>query len=311
MIDEDFIIRESVKYLPAFKDIHSIKGVLSIIRFKKRYPHWSEKIFTDALNLPQCLNGPAATSLFSNLINNQPPTYNDSKTKHIIETGLFPLAYKAGVDWHQKHGIENILMTYKKEAINTIHDLGHAWTIWCSFYELLPYLKNTETTLFATERLVEFISQQFHKYSGNEPQPTKEYYSDKQLAPIDFNTILDLCLRKPGFMGHNLLTLGYLLRHKSIINDTEFNAALFQVEQMANYQWNNPAFEINVPVDSVPDTKINSSTLENTILNLLKSGINDVHTLTMADIAYDLWQLMDVRQRQVLKYYLDIVFEKR
>jgi hypothetical protein len=310
MIDKDFLIDQSVKYLPIYRDTHSIKGVLSVIRFQNRYPHWDERIFQDALNLPECLNGPSAKVLFSNQINNQSPTYPERNMQRVIETGLFPLAYQAGMDWYTKSGIENILMTFKKDAINSIHDLGHAWTIWCSFYELLPHLKSTETKLYAVERLIEFISQQLYKYKGNEPQSPKEYYSDRETPKQDLNNILDLCLKKPGFLGHNLLTLTYLIRHKSILTDTEYNAGLFQIEQMANYKWDIPRYELKLPVNEIPDFEINDTTLESTILSLLANGMRNVHTLTIADITYDIWDVCDIRQRQILKYYLDNIFDK-
>ena len=103
--------------------------------------------------------------------------------------------------------------------LNTVTDLGHAFTIWCSFNEVIPFLKDEDRRLFATERFAEFVAQQTYQESSD--------YTRQDLPQVDKADVLSAGLKRPGFLGHNLITLGTLLRYQPELEGREYNAGLY------------------------------------------------------------------------------------
>jgi hypothetical protein len=54
---------------------------------------------------------------------------------------------------------------------------------------------------------------------------------------------------------------------------------------------------------------ITDGDLEEAIRHLLFKGPKDVHSVTLADICYDLWRVADKEQRSKLLYYLNSFHE--
>ena len=144
--------------------------------------------------------------------------------KNLVDGGVFPAAYQAIVNWHQLEGIDKIIASYKDQVLHTITDLGHAFTVWCSFFEVIPYLKNDHRKLLAAERFAEFIAQQHHLKKGDFTQ-----LGDQKVETSD---LISATLRRPGFLGHNLITLGTLFRYLDELETQDFNIALSQIKEM-------------------------------------------------------------------------------
>jgi len=310
MIHFKNITAESVHQIATVHDTHSIKGVMAAIRFMQRYPQWDENIILNALNFHQCLNGPRIQELISNnLINCNLPSSQKS-LQYIISQGLLPLAYKAGITWYNSSGINDIIMSFKQRAVTSIYELGHAWTIWCSFYELMPFLQSKEEEKFAVERFVEFAANQFGDESSNGSHNNSKNQINRNPEKIEFPEILKICLNKPGFLGHNLLTLGYLQRHKVLLTNAEYLGGLRQIKKMVEYKWNNTAFDFCLPEKEANNIEIERINLESVLSMFLKNGLKDVHTLTVADVVFDIWNYCNTHQKKMIVLYVEKYFRR-
>ena len=222
----------------------------------------------------------------------------------IIEIGVFPAAYQAAVDWHRLEGIDQIIASYKEQMLNTVTDLGHAFTIWCSFNEVIPFLKDEDRRLFATERFAEFVAQQTYQESSD--------YTRQDLPQVDKADVLSAGLKRPGFLGHNLITLGTLLRYQPELEGREYNAGLYQTQQMIDHVSGKSFKDVVVQFDETTyERSTNDEDLEQAVLNLLRGGVDDVHTATMADTSVELWQHANEEQRKELLHYLNVLSQHR
>ena len=165
MMNYDRLIEQALHVIPTHRETHGIKGTFAVRRLSLAFPHWEESILLGALELAQNVSNAARVEglAIGNLEmrdKNDRPRVPEERWRLLIEIGVFPAAYQAAVDWHRLEGIDQIIASYKEQMLNTVTDLGHAFTIWCSFNEVIPFLKDEDRRLFATERFAEFVAQQ-------------------------------------------------------------------------------------------------------------------------------------------------------
>ncbi|GEM_PF-6907735 len=303
-MDLDFptLFHRAVRIVPMFRETHALKGVLALRHLKTRFPHWKESDLASLKDWPGFLGDPHTNALFHSGISpleSVPP----EKARHRMETGLFPLAYTAAASWERSEGLETMVMAYRERAVRGIEDLGHSWSIWCSFVEALPDLRDAETRQFAAERFAEFVGQQFRKDPANRPLSPAPSPPEVPGA-VDPAGLLDLCLERPGFLGHHLLALGTLHRFRHLLDAPLWNLGLSRIRAMASLRWNRPAFDVRLPEEPIPRTSPEEHDLEVSVRDFLLRGTREVHVLTVADIACALWDVAEERQRHRLLRYL-------
>lgn len=292
----------AVQLLPTIGETHWMKAALAINRFADRYPHWDDRLLSQAVEHAGWSSAPYVQTLFHLGVVGQGIKISRRRAQGLIARGLFPLAYLAGREWYDQEGLRPVILSLKERAIHEGTYLGHGWTVWCSFLEVEPELVDEQARLFCLERFVEFAAKDFPGYPASDPnwQPVRR--SDP--GEVDHSAVMDACLERPGFFGHHLLTLGYLHRHRAILSDVEWRIGLATVGNMAATTYLDPEDNVCIPAAGVPAASVTADDLERAILDLILKGPADPHSLTLTDIAYDLWQIANDRQQRHLLHYL-------
>lgn len=296
------LIAEAARRLPTIGETHWLKAALALNRFGDRYPHWTDEMLLTALARTAWSTTPQATALLEPQVDATAFEISTRRARVLISRSLFPLAYVAGRRWYDQAGLTDLIFDYKSRAIHEGSYLGHGWTVWCSFYQAAPLLTEEADRLFALERFVEFAAKKFPGYptSNSQWQPPLQADPGEQ----DLAAVLDACLERPGFFGHHLLTLGYLLRHRDLLTELEWRVGLAQVRAMTEMIYHDEEDDVQVPASEVPAQPVGDADLEEAILGLILKGPRNEHSLTLADIAYDVWQFAGERQRRHLIHYL-------
>lgn len=298
---------EAARRLPTIGETHWFKAALSLNRFGERYAHWTDETLLEALNRTNWNTTPQVTSLLHAQVSAPGFTATVRRAQALIARGLFPVNYLVARQWYDQEGLEAMVMAYKERAVHEGSYLGHGWTVWCSFYEIVPKLESEEARLFALERFVDFAAKEFPGYPSSDSRWQPPVHPDP--GEQDLSRILDLCLEYPGFFGHHLLTVGYLLRHRAILSDVEWRVGLAQVKAMAEQLYKDEEDNVYVPAAGVPERPVTESDLEQAILGLILRGPRNEHSLTLADIMHDLWPVANERQRRHLIHYLSTFVE--
>lgn len=296
------LLAGSVRRLPDIGQTHWLKVALSVNRLAERYPDWDEVKLREALAHAGWATAPQTGVLLHSFVQAGADTVAAGRAQRHIGRGLFPVAYRSARSWYDQAGLEAVVGAYRRRAIHEATYLGHGWTVWCSFFELAPRLENEEDRLFALERFVEFAAKCFPGFPSDDPSWAPQVLPDP--GPIDPAAVLDTCLERPGFFGHNLLTLGYLHRHRESLSESEWRVGLATAREMALAEYIDPEDNVHVPPGAVPETAVGEADLEAAILSLILCGPANPHSITLADISYELWQVADGRQRRHLIHYL-------
>jgi hypothetical protein len=199
---------------------------------------------------------------------------------------VFPIAYVAAVEWTKRRGVRDLVDAYRAAAARNLDFLGHAWTIWASFYELLPFFEeghaSEEARVLFSERFAELVAVQLAA-----PGP-------KKLPPIDPPKGDDvatrlLALKHPGYLAHTAISAAYLYRHRGLLDEATWNDAMHVVHRMAasheTSTWGGTRDRYDGPIDD--------ATFERVTREALVRGPREVHTVTALDALHDLWALGD------------------
>src|SRR6185503_11390855 len=203
-----------------FAETHAIKGVLAADRLATgRLAHQlPERFFDDAVALWQVLPAPrVAGSMRAHMVWEEP--LHDLHVENAIGRAVFPLAYEAATLWVERRGLADLVARYRRRAIARLGHLGHSWSIWCSFHEALPRLSSRAAEILCAERFVELVAAQLSHNDATRPSPDE--------APLDGPApeepaTLDAALGRPGFFAHTLIVLGYLHRHRALLDEAEW-----------------------------------------------------------------------------------------
>ncbi|WP_134703460.1 hypothetical protein [Ammoniphilus sp. YIM 78166] len=294
-------LRESVRKLANIGESHFLKGALSLKRFHERFG-WNEEMLSVLKARSKWQEYPLVQGQFSPLVNKQAIQPTPQMAKRMIGRGMFPQAYFTSFAWYQQEGLEAIIMSFRDRAIHEMSYLGHSWSVWCSFFEIIQGDLTEEDRLYTLERFVEFAAKTFPGYPTSDSKWVPPVQEDP--GPLHFSEVLDQVLEKPGFYGHHLLTLGYLYRHQSLLEEREWNVGLHEVKRMTEKVYIDNEDNVWVPRDQVQITVVTEEDLLESIQQLLQNGPKDLHALTVADISYDIWQVADDRQRNHLLAFL-------
>jgi hypothetical protein len=168
-----------------------------------RYPHWDDKDFDVIVERTNFKHYPKANRLLAESVHKGEPQFSAERARRLISRGLFPIVYVAAHDWYEHVGLANMVLALKERAIHEGTYLGHGWSVWCSFFELLDHLDSRQDTLFAVERFAEFVSYAFRGH----PSSDARWSPPKQDDPgaVNLSTVLDKALQRPSFFRTQLI----------------------------------------------------------------------------------------------------------
>lgn len=270
-----------------FSETHSIKGLLALDRLAQRYDLSDEELRT-LLDLNQLLATPRAFGPLSAQCDQDGAVLEDKRIRAHLDLPVFPIAYVAAVEWCKRRGPRDLVDAYRAAAARNIDFLGHAWTIWASFYELLPVLENDARedalahTLFA-ERFAELVAVQLAAPGPKKLPPVDPPRTDDDVA------IRLLALKHPGYLAHTSISAAYLYRHRDLVDRDAWTSAMHVVHRMAasheTSTWAGTMDPYEGPVDDATFARVTREALER--------GPREVHTVTALDALHDLWSLDD------------------
>jgi hypothetical protein len=176
-------------------------------------------------------------------------------------------------------------------ALRRLGNLGHSYTVHKSFVEVVEHLAGDEQRDLCAERYAEFVASQLAVNDGSK--------ADSELvldgAEVDSDEVIDAVIAHPGFLGHSLITLGYLLRYRAELDAARWRFALHQLRVIAVPS---PKDAREVEPQRSPGAPT-AATLAHAIATFIEHGPHEVHTLTLADAACDVWDGLPERRAAV------------
>lgn len=266
-----------------FAETHAIKGLLALERMRHMEGFEVARL-TEMTRWNQLLRTPVIGGLLSEQVSWPSEELDERRLRALIEGAVFPMAYLAGVEWVRRSGYEHLVESFRELALARIGYLGHSWTIWCSFLEIAPYLEDERQRWLAAERFVEFAASQL-----STPDWTPAYdiaFGLESGAPPEADVVTAV-LSRPGFYGHRLIALSYLYKYRETLTAAQWDHGLKRTLDSTR-ETGSPAHDIHVPAPAAaPD--LDDRTRDEAVLRYLQEGAEEVHTLTLADAARELW----------------------
>lgn len=173
--------------------------------------------------------------------------------------------------------------------------MGHAFTVHRSFIEVLPHLETGAERDLCAERYAEFVASQLAENDATRDDAARPLDGFE----VDETEVVERALAHPGFLGHTVISLGYVARCRGDFDPPRWRYALARVREMAE-----PAVDdaSDVVVER-PPRPASEQTLTSALHELIEQGPRDVHTLTLADAACDVWDAWP-RQRVAVEHVL-------
>ncbi|WP_298772735.1 hypothetical protein [uncultured Shewanella sp.] len=203
----------------------------------------------------------------------------------VLQHGLYPYAYFIMEQWINEEGFQSIFHYYLNECLNTEHYLSHHLSILLSFNEAYSQLENDQQTYRFTERFCEFVTSTF--YGNNQIQypvsPSFNPKLNKEGFP-ELNTVFNACLTQPGFWGHNIITLSWIMKNQGVLSKVQWDKCLLNLYQQCHWVFNEDGdIPTITPHKTSPLTSTNKmSPLEYACHSLLLKNKNNLHQITLA-----------------------------
>lgn len=273
VVDPRQYCEQALRRAAWYSESHSLKGLLAIQELQARLPIFTDEFWGEWLTAFGLFDVPQVSGLFGAHLHVD-FAWDRSRMIAVLEGGVFPLAYVAAEAWRTRYGLEDLVQSFRPRALQNIGGLGHSFTIWLSFAEILPWLNDELLQKFAAERFAELISTQLRTQTQScEPKTPS-------LAQI-----LAASLTKPGYFAHNLISVAAILRAKSKLTREELSLACQRL-------W--PQIESS-PEHSLPEQRWED--VAQSVALLLRTGPRDVHTLTLAQACFAMWDDLDRSQQ--------------
>ena len=254
---------------------HAIKCFLAIQNLKQHF-NWADD---DWRQLEQ-------------LIDMQEPVFNTAiltsddisfdlvlRRRHwIISHAIYPHAYFTMQQWFQTETADDIFKFYLGKCLEEKQYLSHNVSILFAFETAWPHVSNNTQKFRFIERFCEFVSSTFYGNNYLAYTPANTY---KPLQAVNETDVLQVCLQRPGFWGHNLITFVSILKRKSNLPKGAFSTLLLNLYEQCHWQFEDEADKPDIPVCTLPIVSL--ADLESNCRKLLLDSKRNIHQITLAD----------------------------
>ena len=198
----------------------------------------------------------------------QAPKFSDFRIQRILDNGVYPASYAALIQWHENKGFQDIFSYYVSQASKTSEYLSHNVTILLALNRVYRELEPSQVPAFLN-RFTEFVTST--RSDGDRSTDTNE--------AVELNSVLQACLK----LGHNLITLTWIMRCKEELSKEQYDAMLFNLYQQANSPLEDPDDEIDQAILAQCQSSDNSDELYDNVHRLVFGYTSNLHQITLAD----------------------------
>lgn len=210
--------------------------------------------------------------------------FSDVRRHHILARGIYPAAYQAVSQWHAEYGFQDIFEFYIAKAAKKPEYLSHNVTILLALNEVYSALTPEWVPAFLN-RVTEFVTATF---PNEENRESCEAITTGQ--PVTLKDVLHSCLQQPGFFGHNLITLAWIVRCKTSLSDVQYNAMLGNLNLQAVRPFEDPDDELDLNLWNSCTTHHDPDGFIEQIRALVFDSCFNLHQITLADALFFLRQ---------------------
>lgn len=276
------ILTDALSRAAVIHQAHSLKAYLSAKILESKLDSFGEKGWYQTQAL--IANGELAVSgLFTPSI--QLKEFNWVRIDGILQRGIFPASYVAMHTWIAHEGIERVFAYYEQQAIQGNEYLLHTVSMLLSYKALWPELSDEQKPYFI-ERFTEFVTSTYYN-KNHISYPLK---AGVTMGPISIEYAFDCAITAPGFWGHNLICLSWLLQSQTD-NSPEFNQAVlgFIVEQ-SYWQFTDDGDILDKARFEQIEARADKSEFYTSVQGLLYDSVRNIHQVTLAAALVDLWE---------------------
>ncbi|GAA4903478.1 hypothetical protein [Ferrimonas pelagia] len=271
---------------------HSLKCALAMGTLKRRFD-WPQ---VEWQRLEQLVDAQEPVFEGAILTSNAVPYAAVGKRRHwILAHGVYPYAYYTMLDWFNTASAESIFDHYLELCTRQNRYLSHDVSILLAFQAAWPLLSSSTERLRFIERFCEFVTCTFYdEHRPAEPLPPG-FVAVSDLSP---QRGLDTVLRRPGFWGHNVILLSWLLRPESRLNDRVKRVLLTHLHSQCHWQFDDP---LDCPdVQPQATSAADEAALEFACRRLLLGRADNLHQITLAEAIVHLYSQPWVTREQQL-----------
>ncbi|MFM2483483.1 hypothetical protein [Celerinatantimonas yamalensis] len=218
------------------------------------------------------------SGLLSDLV--EVPKLSDIRIRRTLERGIYPLAYNALLQWHDDKGFNNIFNNYLKISASHQEYLSHNVTILLAFNALYPRLNELQRKPFI-ERVTEFITSTFGSKSADLVLNHKRF---------TFKDLFDVSIQQPGFFGHNLITLAWIMRSHSMIEKKLLIALNYNLYVQSTSSLEDPDDGVDIEIFNKSVGFESKEYFVKKINSLIFDTRSNLHQITLADALGYLWE---------------------
>jgi hypothetical protein len=203
--------------------------------------------------------------------------FSDMRRLRILARGIYPAAYQAVSQWHAECSFNDIFEFYIAKAARKSEYLSHNVTILLALNEVYNILPPEWVPAFLN-RVTEFVTATFPHEEMKESGETIT-----TAHPVVLVNVLHACLQQPGFFGHNLITLAWIIRCKTSLSDAQYDAMLGNLHLQAVSPLEDPEDELDLNLWSSCATHHDPDGFIEHIRPLVFNGSVNLHQITLAD----------------------------
>lgn len=226
-------------------------------------------------------DGLQVSSVLTNSV--QQIAFSDVRRHLILARGIYPAAYQALAQWHAECGFNDIFEFYIAKAARKPEYLSHNVTILLALNEVYNILPRELLPAFLN-RVTEFVTATFPNEENNEGEESDESIITATCSGIvELEDVLHACLQQPGFFGHHLITLAWIVRCKASLSDAQYDAMLGNLNLQANSPPADPDDKLDLNLWRLCSASNDPDTFIAKIRTLVFKHCFNLHQVTLAD----------------------------
>ncbi|BAJ02838.1 hypothetical protein [Shewanella violacea] len=266
---------DALTRIAAIHQQHAIKCFLASRALKQRFD-WTSEEWAKIDNLV-CLQEPEFSCgiLTSNVI---PFDTNTQRRHWILSHGIYPHSYFTMQEWFQSAQAADIFDYYLEQCLESNQYLGHNITILFAFKESWELVENEVQGLRFIERFCEFVTSTFYGNNSMDYPVEQGFVEDD--TPDKYKILKD-CLSNPGFWGHNLISLSWILKKQHELSGAVFNQLISNVQLQCHWLHEDETDKPCIHVGFVGAAS--SEVLEASCRKLLLNRVSNLHQITLSE----------------------------